>query len=82
MIDVTLLGPLSEAAGTRKTDATASTIGELIDVLSERYGTLFKKRAKSCRIVVNGTPIQFIKGKKTELKTGDEVAFLVPIGGG
>jgi len=82
MIEVTLLGPLSEAAGTRRTDASAATVGELIDVLTERYGTLFRKRAKACRIVVNGTPIQFIKGKKTELKTGDEVAFLVPIGGG
>ena len=82
MIDVTLLGPLSEAAGTRKTQATADTVAELLDVLATRYGALFKKRVKTCKIVVNGSPIQFIKGKKTQLKSGDEVAFLVPIGGG
>lgn len=82
MVDVTLVGPISEAAGTRKTQAAASTVDELLDVLSTRYGDLFKKRAKASRIVVNGTPIQFKKGRKTSLKPGDEVAFLVPVGGG
>lgn len=82
MIDVTLLGPLSEAAGTRKTQVSADSIGELLDILSTRYGPLFKKRTKGSRIVVNGTPIQFKKGKLTPLKPGDEVALLFPVGGG
>ena len=82
MIDVTLIGPVSEAAGTRKTQADAATVGELLDVLNTRYGAQFKKRAKASRIVVNGTPIQFSKGYKTALKSGDEVALLVPVGGG
>ena len=82
MVDVTLLGPVGEAAGTRKTEATAATVGELLDVLTTRYGPLFKKHAKVSRIVVNGTPIQYKRGRLTPLKPGDEVALLVPVGGG
>jgi molybdopterin converting factor small subunit len=82
MVDVTLIGPIGEAAGTRKTQAAASTVGELLDVLSTRYGPVFTKRARASRIVVNGTPIQFKQGHKTPLNAGDEVALLVPVGGG
>ena len=82
MVRVILLGPISEAAGTRKTEAEAATVGELLDALSARYGRVFEKRAKAARIVVNGTPIQFVKGRRTRLEPGDEVAFLVPVGGG
>lgn len=82
MIDVTLVGPISEAAGTRKTQADVATVGELLDVLGTRYGPVFKKRAKASRIVVNGTPVQFVKGRRTPLRSGDEVALLVPVGGG
>lgn len=82
MVDVTLVGPISEAAGTRKTQASGATVGELLDDLSTRYGPLFKQRVRASRIVLNGTPIQFKKGRKTPLKDGDEVALLVPVGGG
>jgi molybdopterin converting factor small subunit len=82
MVEVTLVGPMAEAAGTRKTEAEAATVGELIEALTARYGALFKQRARGSRIVLNGTPIQFKKGHKTALADGDEVAFLVPIGGG
>ncbi len=82
MVEVTLIGPMAEAAGTRKTEAGAGTIRELVDVLSARYGPLFKQRARGSRIVVNGAPVQFRKGHKTPLHDGDEVAFLYPIGGG
>jgi len=82
MVDVTLIGPVSEAAGTRKTQVEAATVGELLEALNRRFGAQFKKRAKASRVVVNGTPIQFAKGRKTPLKAGDEVALLVPVGGG
>jgi molybdopterin converting factor small subunit len=82
MVHVTMLGPIGEAAGTRKTEASAATVGELIEVLSARYGPDFKKRVGAARIVVNGSPIQFGKGLKTTLGEGDKVAFLVPVGGG
>lgn len=82
MVEVTLVGPMAEASGTRKTEAAAASVGELIEVLTARYGPLFKQRARGSRIVVNGTPIQFKKGLKSPLNDGDEVAFLVPIGGG
>jgi molybdopterin converting factor small subunit len=82
MVEVTLIGPMAEAAGTRKTEAGAASVRELIDVLAARYGPLFKQRARGARIVVNGAPIQFKKGHKTSLNDGDKVAFLYPIGGG
>lgn len=82
MIEVTLVGSIGEAAGTRRTEADASTVAELLDVLGSRYGPAFQKRARAARIVVNGSPIQFGKGVRTPLSPGDEVALLVPVGGG
>lgn len=82
MVEVTLVGPMAEASGTRKTEAEAANVAELIEVLTARYGPLFKQRARGSRIVLNGTPIQFKKGLKSQLSDGDEVAFLVPVGGG
>ena len=82
MVDVTLVGPIGEAAGTRKTEASAATVGELVETLKARFGPAFAKRAGAARIVVNGSPIQFGKGLKTPLQPGDEVALLVPVGGG
>jgi len=82
MVDVTLVGAISEIAGTRSLEAEASTVGELIDVLSGRFGRDFKKAVRGARIVVNGSPSQYLAGNKTPLGAGDEVAFLVPAGGG
>ena len=82
MVEVTLVGSIGEAAGTRSTEASAATVGELLEVLNARFGPVFTKRAGSARIVVNGSPIQFGRGLKTRLEPGDEVALLVPVGGG
>jgi molybdopterin converting factor small subunit len=73
---------MSEAAGTRRTEAEASTVRELVAVLAARYGATFESRVAASRIVVNGTPIQFARGLRTALEPGDEVAFLVAVGGG
>jgi len=82
MVEVILVGSIGEAAGTRKTEASASTVAELLDVLNARFGKTFAKRAGASKIVVNGSPIQFGEGVKTPLQPGDEVALLVPTGGG
>jgi len=82
MVDVTLVGSIGEAAGTRRTQVKAGNIKELLEILNSRYGAAFARRAKASRIVVNGSPIQFGEGVKTPLKEGDEVALLVPTGGG
>ena len=82
MVQVMLVGPIGEAAGERSTEADASSLGELIDLLSTRYGDAFSRRVRASRITVNGSPVQFLKGRETPLASGDEVAFLVPVGGG
>ncbi len=82
MIAVTLVGSIGEAAGTRKTEVDADTVAEVLEALGARYGAGFRKKAKASRIMVNGAPIQFSKGIKTRLSPGDEVALLVPVGGG
>jgi molybdopterin converting factor small subunit len=82
MVEVTLLGPMGELAGTRTTEVEARTVAELLEVLGARYGSEFRKRVRGSRITVNGSPIQFGRGLRTPLKAGDEVGLLVPIGGG
>lgn len=82
MVDVTLVGSIGEAAGARHTQVEAATVGQVLEELGARYGAVFAKKARAARIVVNGSPIQFGKGLATPLRPGDEVALLVPVGGG
>jgi len=66
------------------------TVKELLDFLSKKYGRPFtdyvydeKESVRSyIRFVVNGRSITTLQGLKTELKEGDKVAIIPPVGGG
>ena len=65
-----------------------SSVKELLDTLFERYPGLKEKLIKDgeltpfINIFVNGEDIRHLNGVETELKDGDEVAFIPAISGG
>jgi molybdopterin synthase sulfur carrier subunit len=66
------------------------TVGELLNQLSAKYGNEFVKYIYDengkvhgyLSILVNGESTNVLQGLDTELKTGDTVAILPPVGGG
>jgi molybdopterin synthase sulfur carrier subunit len=66
------------------------TVEELLTLLSERYGENFREYVydKEGKVhgflsfLVNGKNINVLQGFDTELKQGDVIAILPPVGGG
>jgi molybdopterin converting factor small subunit len=73
-----LFASAREAAGTGRDEVAASTVGELLAVASERYGTSFVDVLKTCRVWVNGESAT----ADTMISSRDEVAVLPPVSGG
>jgi|Deesub1362A_J573_1020465.scaffolds.fasta_scaffold27774_2 molybdopterin synthase sulfur carrier subunit len=70
-------------------EADGKTVGELLDILFERYGSTLRERLMKdgelvpfINIFVNGEDIRYLNGLQTELKDGDEVAFIPAVAGG
>jgi molybdopterin synthase sulfur carrier subunit len=66
------------------------TVDELLTMLSEKYGKKFREYIYNKKgevqgflsFLVNGKNINVLQGFDTELKEGDVVAILPPVGGG
>ena len=92
-VEVKFFTSLREITG-KKVDKvqlqTAITVEELLILLSGRYGTEFREYIYNkegnvqgfLSILVNGKNINALQGFSTELKEGDVVAILPPVGGG
>ena len=92
-VEVKFFTSLREITG-KKVDKvqlqTAITVEELLILLSGRYGTEFREYVYNkegkvqgfLSILVNGKNINALQGFSTELKEGDVVAILPPVGGG
>jgi molybdopterin synthase sulfur carrier subunit len=68
-----------------------SSLSELIETVSVKYGTAAfaylhvlesGKIDPSIKFLVNGVAAQNLRGFETELKDGDVIAIIPPIGGG
>ena len=82
-VRVQFVGPMRDATnGTKHVECQAASVDELLDTLQRQFGDGFDKMARKCRIVVNGSAIQFLQGRKTALKDGDSITMLMPVGGG
>lgn len=79
MIRVRLFAALRELAGGGEvSDVTGSTVGDLADELSARFGERFGRIAAVSSFVVNGDRAE----RSTAIADGDEVAILPPVSGG
>ncbi|MEM3519090.1 MAG: ubiquitin-like small modifier protein 1 [Candidatus Hadarchaeales archaeon] len=92
-ITVRLFANFREAAGTGQLEIPgAKTVGELLDILVEKFGENFskllyeepgtKKLRTATNIFVNGQAIAVMNGLDTKLKDGDSVAIFPPVAGG
>lgn len=93
-INVRYFTTLQELAGTRDDGLKmreGSSLAELIETVSVKYGvTAFAylhvtesgKIDPSIKFLVNGVAAQNLRGLETQLKDGDIVAIIPPIGGG
>lgn len=72
-------------------ETSAKTVGDLIDFLTEKYGSSFKEKLidpetselhSSYRILVNGCNIESLKKLKTRIREGDKILFFPPASGG
>ena len=84
---------LREMAG-RKEDhvefSKAATVNSLLKHLSKKYGKEFDNYIFDelgevrghLQILINGQSITKMRGMKTKLKEGDQIAILPPVGGG
>ena len=77
-IKVRLFAALRELAGASEVEAEGKSAGDLIDVLSSRYGERFTQIAAVGSVVVNGERAT----RSTPVAEGDEVALLPPVSGG
>jgi MoaD family protein len=77
-VKVRLFAALRELAGSSEVEAEGQTAGEVMDVLSSRYGDRFAQIAAVGSVVVNGERASLA----TPVASGDEVALLPPVSGG
>ena len=68
--------------GTREAEFDAGTIEELLGLISGKYGDKIDRYLGVSTVLLNGTNISKLKGKKTRLKAGDSVSLFPPLAGG
>jgi MoaD family protein len=78
VVTVRLFAALRELAGSSEVEAEGRTAGDVVRVLSSRYGDRFAQIAAVGSVVVNGERAT----QDTPIATGDEVALLPPVSGG
>jgi molybdopterin synthase sulfur carrier subunit len=73
---------LIKAAGGRETSVEASSVGALLDRLRADYGGRLDRYLKISTVLVNGTNVTQLKGRRTRLEPDDVVSIFPPLGGG
>lgn len=67
-----------EAAGTGRDRIDGPTVGAVLDVAVERFGTGLAEMLPSCKVWINGEPAD----RDDPVGNDDEVAVLPPVSGG
>ena len=78
MARLLLFAGLREAAGQSRLEADAATVGELLDLASDRFGEDFRRGVARSAVWVNGDPAE----SDHPLADSDEVAVIPPVSGG
>ncbi|MCX8182445.1 MAG: MoaD/ThiS family protein [Candidatus Methanomethyliaceae archaeon] len=89
-IKVEFFATLREVLGTNSVELDyAVTVGDLINMLIERFGQAFREAVmegsrikEMVKILVNGRDIRERGGLETELRDGDCVSIFPPVAGG
>lgn len=78
MATIRLFASARVAAGVGSDTITGTTVGEVLDAATARYGSDFAGVVQTCRVWVNGEPAEL----GDAVTDADEVAFLPPVSGG
>jgi MoaD family protein len=78
MARLRLFASAREAAGVRDDTIDAATVGELLAIAVDRYGSDFAGLLETCAIWCNGEPVE----TDHPIEDSDEVAVLPPVSGG
>lgn len=78
MAQVRLFAAARDAAGTGRDELPGETVGEVLSLARERYGSRFGAVLGTCRIWVNGEPAD----THDAIGVTDELAVLPPVSGG
>ncbi len=73
-----LFAQARESAGTNRLELPGSTVGEILDEATGRFGETFSAVLDISNVWLNGEPAQ----RETAVADGDEVAVLPPVSGG
>lgn len=73
-----LFAAARDAAGTGRDELPGDTVGQVLELARERYGSEFGDVLGTCRIWVNGDPAQ----PGDPVGPTDELAVLPPVSGG
>lgn len=78
LIRVRLFAALRDLAGSSEVDVDAETVGDVLEVLAERFGARFDAIARAGSTVVDGERAT----ADTRVRDAAEVALLPPVSGG
>tara|TARA_B110000438_G_C15274463_1_gene419839 strand:- start:42 stop:278 length:237 start_codon:yes stop_codon:yes gene_type:complete len=78
MATLRLFASIKQIAGTGSLEIHGSTVGEVVDEASKRFGFEFSELTKTCRIWLNGNPAAI----NSSVVENDEIALLPPVSGG
>jgi molybdopterin synthase sulfur carrier subunit len=78
MARLVLFGPARVAADTSGDEVPGTTVGDVLDAASARYGAAFATVLPTCVLWVNGEPAS----REQRLVAGDELGVLPPFSGG
>ena len=73
-----LFGPARTSAGTGRVEVSGSSVAEVLDVATRRFGPSFAEVVGTSRLWVNG---EAADGDRV-LDEGDELAVIPPVSGG
>jgi molybdopterin converting factor small subunit len=73
-----LFASAREAAGTARDEVPGTTVGEVLEGATARYGPSFGALLLQCRVWRNGEPVE----RSASVTADDEVAVLPPVSGG
>ena len=78
MATLRLFASVKQMAGTGSVILSGSTVSDVVEEASTRFGAEFSDMAKNCRIWLNGESVPGL----TPVGDNDEVAVLPPVSGG
>lgn len=78
MAQVRLFAAARDAAGIAHDELPGDTVGEVLTVARQRYGSTFDAVLATCKVWVNGEPAD----AHDTIEATDELAVLPPVSGG